>query len=108
MIWYNEMSERVGYGGINMSDDRNKFEPMYNIPSMEELDRQWKESQGSSRRGQSRTGRSNTTSRSNSASARGAQRAGSTIQRTARQRTGGAQGRTSSGQGTRRDRKSVV
>ncbi len=101
MIWYNEMSERVGYGGINMSDDRNKFEPMYNIPSMEELDRQWKESQGSSRRGQSRTGRSNTTSRSNSASARGAQRAGNTIQRTARQRTGGAQGRTSSGQGTR-------
>ena len=28
-----------------MSDDRNRFEPMLNIPSMEELDRQWREMQ---------------------------------------------------------------
>lgn len=48
----------VGYGGIMMSDDRNRFDPMLNIPSMEELDRQWKEMQAaqeSSKRSQSGT-----------------------------------------------------
>lgn len=66
-----------------MSDDRNKFEPMYNIPSMEELDRQWKESQDSSRRGQPRAGRSSTagTGRSQNASARRQRSVGQTTQR---------------------------
>ncbi|HBI60935.1 MAG TPA: hypothetical protein DDY31_06950, partial [Lachnospiraceae bacterium] len=69
-----------------MSDDRNKFEPMYNIPSMEELDRQWKESQESSRRGQPRAGRSSTagrtgTGRSQNASVRSQRSVGETTQR---------------------------
>lgn len=69
-----------------MSDDRNKFEPMYNIPSMEELDRQWKESQESSRQGQPRAGRGSAagrsgTGRSQNTSARNVRSAGGTAQR---------------------------
>lgn len=57
--------EFVGYGGIIMSDDKNRFEPMYNIPSMEELDRQWRESQENSKRAKSGAGQRSTAGRSN-------------------------------------------
>lgn len=41
-----------------MSDNRKGFDPMLNIPSMEELDRQWKESQAAQNtKGTSRTSR---------------------------------------------------
>lgn len=99
-----------------MSDDRNRFDPMLNIPSMEELDRQWKEMQAaqeSSKRSQSRTnagsrsgaGRSKSGTRSagnisQGASTRGqravSQRnAGSTAQRTANRNSGAASSKKS-------------
>jgi len=50
-----------------MSDDRNRFEPMLNIPSMEELDRQWREMHPEQNQGKT-TGRGNARAGKTSAS----------------------------------------
>lgn len=51
-----------------MSDDRNRFDPMLNIPSMEELDRQWKEMQAFQNAKKSSGSRTSSTSRSRTGS----------------------------------------
>lgn len=54
-----------------MSDDGNRFDPMLNIPSMEELDRQWKEMQAAKENsGKSRSGTGKTATGSSSNTAR--------------------------------------
>ena len=83
-----------------MSDDKNRFEPMYNIPSMEELDRQWRESQENSKRAKSGAGQRSTAGRSNMGRSQNvaAQRNRSTTQRSTGQRPGNTTGRSAAGQ----------
>ena len=61
-----------------MSDNKRGFDPMLNIPSMEELDRQWRESQtaqntGSTSRTRTQSGNSKRPSRSGAARQQGRQ-----------------------------------
>lgn len=76
-------------------NEGNKFDPMYNIPSMEELDRQWKEMQAAENAGR---GKTRTASRNRSGAGNGAASGRRSI-------PGGRN--TTGGRGTTRDRRNA-
>ncbi len=90
----------------SMNNDNNDFEPMLNIPTMEELDRQWQEMQERQNAQRRNSGRAGAYAGNGQARTRG-RTAGGAGQRTAQGRTAGgagqrtAQGRTAGGAGQR-------
>lgn len=84
-----------------MSDDKNRFEPILNIPSMEELDRQWREMHPEQNQQKTAGTRGGGNARAGRASA-GRSTNGRTQRKSAGRSMGGRTQRTSAGQSVNR------